>query len=189
MPLSANAIVDVVSAKRYIKLTGTSDDTLIEDIINGVSTLFEKYCNCKFINIAVTEVLDGNGSDIIIVNSLPVSLLTSVKTREGTTWTAQTLTDFVIASVAGMIKWENGTYTEGFQNIELKYTAGYGANIAALPDDLKLAGMKQCQFFYERDSADFSDTFEEGMIVRAPSELLSPTVRGMLSPYYKTNLK
>jgi uncharacterized phiE125 gp8 family phage protein len=187
MGLNPNALVAVADVKSYIKLSGTADDTIIETIINGVSDLFENYCNAKFINIAVTEVLDGQDSDIQVVNSLPVGALTSVKTRVLDVWTAQTLTEFVTNSKAGLIKWEYGIFPEGFQNVEIKYTAGYAA-ISNLPSDLKLAALKQCEFFYKRDAADFSDTFEEGMVIRSPAELLSPTVKGMLSPYYKTNL-
>ena len=187
--LNANAICDVTTAKEYIKLTGTADDLLIEKIINGVSSIFENYCHCKFINVAITEVLDGAGEDKIIVDTLPISTLTSIKTRISTTWTALTLTDFVIDSKAGLILYEVDVFPEGFQNIELKYTAGYGAAIANLPSDLVLAALKQCEFFYKRDSADFSDTFDEGIVIRAPSELLSPTVEGMLAAYYKTVMK
>jgi len=187
MPVVAatNAIVELVDAKGYIKYESTADDDIIQNIINGVSSLFEKYCGSKFINLAITEVVDGSGTQIQIVEYCPITALTEIKFYFDTaTPVIQTITDFIFDGPAGMIKGKTGGFPEGWQNIQIIYTAGYGANIAALPDDLKLAAMKQCEFYYKRDAADFSATFEEGMLIKSPAELLSPVVLGMLSPYY-----
>jgi uncharacterized phiE125 gp8 family phage protein len=189
MPLIAQAIIDVATVKQYVKLVGTADDTLIENIINGVSILFEKYCGAKFINQTITEVLDGSGEEKILVEYIPIVSLTEIKSAvDDTSPETLTITDFSFNPSAGIIRYKTGIFEAGFQNISIKYSSGYGAAIANLPDDLKLAALKQCEFFYKRDAADFSDTFDEGMIIRAPSEMLSPTVKDMLTPYFRVRL-
>jgi uncharacterized phiE125 gp8 family phage protein len=188
MPVTpaANAITTATDVKSYIKLIGTADDDLIQNIINAVSILFENYCAAKFINQAITEVVDGSGSEIQIVEFCPISALTEIQYYFDTdSPTIMPLTNFKFNAKSGMIRDIYTGFPEGWQNIQIKYTAGIGAAIANLPDDLKLAAMKQCQFFYERDSADFSMTFEEGMIVKAPPEMLSPAVKDMLTPYFR----
>lgn len=189
MPIApaANAITDATTVKLYCKIVGVADDDLIQTIINSVSNLFELYCKSKFINSAIIEVVDGSGTDIQIVRYCPINAFTEIKFYfDTTTPVAQTLTNFIYNGPSGLFRYLYGIFPEGWQNIQIKYTAGYGAAIANLPDDLKLAAIKQCEFYYKRDSADFSATFEEGMIIKAPSELFSPTVREMLTPYFRT---
>jgi len=184
MGLNANAIVSVAQVKEYLKLDGTSDVALIENIINGTSDLFERYTTSKFINVAVVETLDGSGSDKVFVEYCPVVSLTQVKIDDE----IKTLTDFKINSRSGIIQWTFGTFLAGFQNIIITYQSGYGAAMANLPADLILAALKQCEYFYKRDGADFSTTFEQGLVLKAPSEMLSPTVRDMLSPYFRNKV-
>lgn len=191
MPIApaANAITDATTVKLYCKIDGVADDDLIQTIINSVSNLFELYCKSKFINSAITEVVDGSGSEIQIVEYCPVTALTEIKFYFDTTAPViQVLADFIYKGASGLVKYLYGDFPEGFQNIQIKYNAGHGAAIANLPDDLKLAAIKQCEYFYKRDSADFSTTFSEGMIIKAPSELLSPTVKEMLTPYYRARV-
>lgn len=189
MSLAANAIVDVATVKDYIKLQGTSDVSIIENIINGVSNLFELYCATRFINQTITEIVDGSGSNIQLVEFAPIVSLTEIIFFYDTASPeTQTLTDFDFKSKAALIRAKYTLFAEGFQNISIKYSCGHGAAIANMPGDVKLAALKQCEFFYKRDAADFSDTFEEGMVVRAPSEMLSPTVRDMLTPYFRARL-
>ena len=181
MGLNANAIVSVAQVKEYLKLDGTSDVALIENIINGTATLFEKYTTSKFINVAVVETIDGNDSDKIFVEYCPIVSLTTIKFDT----VAQTITDFKFNARSGIIQAINGSFLSGFQNIEITYQSGYGAAMANLPADVILAALKQCEYFYKRDASDFSTTFEQGLVLKAPSEMLSPTVRDMLTPYFR----
>lgn len=187
--LAANAIIDETYFKTYLKLSGVAEDDLIKQIINGVSTLIENYCGSKFINQAVTEVHDGSGSNIQVVENCPIAGLTSIKYEFDTpTPVLQTITDFKFNGGAGLIKYMEGVFPEGWQNVQIIFSSGYGAAIANMPEDLRLATATQVEFFYKRDSADFSSTFEEGMIIKAPSEMLSPVVRDMLSPYFRNRV-
>lgn len=181
MPLNANALVSVAQVKEYIKLDGSSDVALIERIINGVADLFERYTSSKFINVAVVETMDGSGSSNQLVEYCPIISLTSVEFDS----VAQTIGDFVFNARSGIIHFNNGTFAAGFQNIKITYQSGWGAAMANLPSDVILAALQQCEYFYKRDASDFSTTFSEGLVLKAPSELLSPTVRDMLAPYYR----
>ena len=160
MPLSANAIISLAEAKAY--------------------------CRRKFIQAAIaSEILDGEEDcDQVFLEFAPIVSLTSVKFDS----VSQDISSFKIDKVAGRLKYDAGIFPEGFQNIEVAYLAGYGAAIANMPEDIKIATKKQVEFFWKRDSADFSDTFDEGMIIRAPGEMLSPAVRDILSTYFRTRI-
>ena len=186
MGLNPNAIVDVAGCKSMIKLLGTADDAIVENLINGTSDMFEAYCACKFINSNLTEIYDGEGSNILIVDNCPISSLTEVKFYVDTgSPEVMTLTDFVPNKKSGLIKYINGMFDIGFQNIQVKYTCGYGAAIVNLPADLKLAAYLQIEFIYKRDNADFSRTLQDGVILADPKKFLSADIISMLTPYMK----
>jgi len=191
MPVAAatNAIVEKTDVKNYCKIIGTNEDDNVQTIINAVSSLFENYCASKFINIALTEVIDGPGCEIAVVEYCPISALTEITYYFDTdSPVVQTITEFKFNAKAGLIRAVYTPFPEGWQNVQIKYTVGYGAAIANLPDDLKLAAIKQCEFYFKRDTADFSSTFEEGMVIKSPAEMLSPVVRDMLTPYFRVRL-
>jgi len=185
MGLNANAIVSVAGCKSMIKLLGTADDAIVENLINGTSQMFESYCAQKFINQNLTEVYDGSGEDILIVENSPINTLTEVQFYFDDTPEIMTLTDFKINSKAGLIRYINGIFAPGFQNIQVKYACGYGAAIANMPADLQLAAFLQIEFIYKRDNADFSQTLRDGVILSDPKKFLSSDVISMLTPYMK----
>ena len=186
MPLNANAIVDVAGCKSMIKLLGSADDTIVENLINGTSLMFESYCASKFINQNITEVADGSGSNKLIVENCPITAITEVKFDFDTIApVVMALSGFNFNGKAGIINNLTGLFTEGFQNIQVKYTSGYGAAKVNLPDDLKLATYLQIEYIYKRDNADFSATLKDGVIFSDPKKFLSYDIMQMLTPYMK----
>jgi len=195
MPLAANAVIDVATVKSMIKLLGIADDTIIENYINGMSTFFENYCNTKFIDAAVTDILDGSGTDKLLLENPPARTITEIKFDFDTSApTLMTVTDFSLNSKAGILRIKSdstftdscGVFPEGFQNIQVKYTSGYGAAIANLPDDLKLAAILQVEYAYKRDTVDFSVTFDEGAILKVDPKAMGPRVKDMLDAYKRS---
>lgn len=187
MPLNANALLTVQQVRDFIKLDGTTDTSVIEFIINGVSSAIENFCHSKFIDVAVVETLDGPGLNKIIVEFCPIKSLTSVKFDS----VAQTLTDFKFNGRSGIVYFQYGVFAEGFQNIEIAYISGYGANMAAMPADVILAALKQSEQYYKRFVSDFSQTFDEGVVNRIMSsnedfQITVPESIKLLS-YYRRN--
>lgn len=183
MALAANAIVTAAEVRAYIK-GAAADDSLFETISNNVADMFENYCDNYFVISVNTERYDGNNSNLLMLRHRPVTVLTQVK--GAALWddaVVLTLTDYEYNVETAVLRSKYASFIEGFQNFEIQYSSGYGANTAALPDDLKQAALKQIEFFYKRDSADFSATFAEGMIVKAPAPFLTPVVKGLLAPY------
>jgi len=180
MALNANAIIDKTEIKLYLKEASTAEDTLFETIINNVSSMFEVYCDNIFIIQALTEDYDGNGTEMLMLRHWPITVLTKVVYEyDG----EQAVSNFKYNAATGVLMSTYAAFPEGFQNVEIQYSAGLAVAKADLPPDLKQAALKQVEFFYKRDAADFSDTFAEGMIVKAPADLFSPIVRGLLAPY------
>jgi hypothetical protein len=197
MPLAAHALISVVTAKSMIKLLGVADDTIIETYINGVSKLFENYCNTKFIDIAVTDILDGSGTDKLLLENPPARTITEIKFDFDTSApTLMALADFSLNGKAGILRMKGdstftdgyGVFPEGFQNIQVKYTSGYGAAIANLPEDIILAAVLQVEFLYKRDTADFSTTLGEGFVMKVDPKDFAPGVRALLDTYKRMAL-
>lgn len=65
------------------------------------------------------EYLDGHLGDIVNSTRRPVRTIRSVDTRDGSTWTAQTATDYEI-SYSGF----TGTWTTGYRNARVGYEYG-----------------------------------------------------------------
>ena len=189
MPLNANAITDIATVKSMIKGIGTSDDTILEMYINGASSFFENYCNTKFIILAITEVVDGSGFSKQIIESAPIATLTEVKYDFDTSSPSiQTIGNFNFNSKAGIIHSKESIFPEGWQNIQIKYTSGYGAAIGNLPADLVMACALQVEYYYKRDTADFSATFEEGFVLKAEPNEFAPRVKNLLAPFKRNVL-
>src|SRR3990172_10701878 len=123
MTIAANAIISVAEAKDYIKLVGTSDDTKIETIINGVSKAFENYCGTNFINGSISEIQNGDGSNSIILKNRQVVSVTSIAIRDNN---PQSVSDYYIDLAAGIIQAKYIAFPNDFQNITIVYVQGYG---------------------------------------------------------------
>lgn len=56
MSLDAVALVELATARTYLKVTGTSDDAMIEALINRASELCESWCNRNLKERAFSQV-------------------------------------------------------------------------------------------------------------------------------------
>ena len=72
MALASNALTTVAAVKTYMGKTSSTDDTLIETLINNVSDQIEKWCDRVFVAQQFTEFLDGRGTRTIGVSNSPI---------------------------------------------------------------------------------------------------------------------
>lgn len=63
MPLSPIALLDLDSAKAYLKVEHDEENTLIEDLINQVSSRLEKRYDRVFMARDLVDVVDGEGEE------------------------------------------------------------------------------------------------------------------------------
>lgn len=164
MGLAANALVDLATAKVYLKVTGTADDAVIEGLINRASDLCEGWCNRAFKTATHTNTrLAGVWSRCLLLRSVPLntSAIVSV-TVDGTVQTVwrteadgadPSTFDVMVASFEpeGLTGPDHLYREQGWwptngnpYNVLLTYTGGY----ATIPDDLQQASLYVAQKLY-----------------------------------------
>lgn len=135
-------LVELADVKDYlnIKREEIDFDNLLKGLISGVSEEVQTViCREVFINTEYTETRDGNGAASLVLDHSPITAdITSIVISE----TAVTSSYIKTYKKDGRVVLTSGVFTEGTQNIVITYTAGYGADIANLPADLKL-GVKK----------------------------------------------
>ena len=149
--------VTLAEAKLFLKVTGTEEDSLITDLITSARRMLEKYTSSSFGTKTLHATwVEPTADDLY---ELPYGPHRSVDhvyriDAEGTE-TAQTVNvdywirgdqDFYITIGK---KWSTG-YPVSTDSLRVEYTAGYGGTTTeALPDELKVAILKQVATDYE----------------------------------------
>lgn len=150
MALSSTALVTLDDAKAFIKKTDDADLAVLEQIIEGVSTLFNKITERILASATYTaEKFESEGWPDLWLPQRPITALTSI-TEDGTLLVSGTdyyayLTEGRIRRMASIEEGIPGNWTTKPQAIVITYTAGYVVTGASptIPGDLKLAAMIQ----------------------------------------------
>jgi len=114
--------------KTYLGLSGTTYDTLLDEIIKNISNQIEVFCNRNFEQDDYTEYFDtAYGDTKVFVKAYPLESITSVSTRSGTfgnpSWIALNSNDYLLN--------ENGKISFAFKlpdaerYLKVVYTGGY----------------------------------------------------------------
>ena len=141
--MAAQDLTTLANVKQYLGVTVTTDDALLTRLITSASAWIQSYLNRTFALGSFTDVVDGNGSQRLILGNYPIQSLVSVYCREdgGTAVdpsilvfdsTSITLVDplSTIPTLAYRRRWPLGK-----SNITVNYTAGY----ATTPMDIEEA--------------------------------------------------
>lgn len=72
MALASNALTTVEAVKTYMGNTSSTDDDLIETLINNVSDQIERWCDRVFVSQTFTEFIDARGTRTIGVQNSPI---------------------------------------------------------------------------------------------------------------------
>jgi len=73
MALASNALTTVAAVKTYMGISSSSDDDLLESLVNNVSDQIERWCDRTFAATTYTEYLDAYGTRTIAVQNPPVA--------------------------------------------------------------------------------------------------------------------
>jgi hypothetical protein len=76
MALADNALVSLADTKTYLGVSGSSDDSLLERLINSQSTRIEAYCDRKFRKGTYRESYNGNRQLRLRLRNFPVKKIT-----------------------------------------------------------------------------------------------------------------
>ena len=72
MALAANALTTVEAVKTYMGITSSTDDSLIETLVNNVSDQIENWCDRKLVSQTFSEYIDARGTRSLLVENPPI---------------------------------------------------------------------------------------------------------------------
>ncbi len=164
--LRPNVLVTLDMAKNYLKIpiaTTTSDDD-IKLFINAASDFLVRECQRNFITQTYTEVRSGRKNNIMLLRQWPVLSITSLKIdSDGQFTNANTViptTEYTIADDQNSIALFNDKFENGYNNVQIVYSAGLGTVGADdLPYDLIHSCLWAVAYYREmRDARNYGIT-------------------------------
>lgn len=116
--------------KTYASVSGSTDDALIEILIDLVTEFVENYCGRRFKSATYTsEEYDGTGTTKLILNNWPVSTFTSLQERatrlNTSNWNSIDVQDYFVENKTGIITLIPFEFIKGTKLYRATYTAGY----------------------------------------------------------------
>jgi len=72
MALADNALTTVANLKTYMGITSSTDDTLIETLVNNVSDQIERWCDRTFVAQTFKEYIHSHGTRTLAVDNPPI---------------------------------------------------------------------------------------------------------------------
>lgn len=186
-------LVTAAEVKTYLGITGSTHDTLIDELIDITSEFIEDYCGTHFSSTAVTDKIDG-GVEFLLTTKAPIVSITSITDNEDSTTVATTDYDFYAES--GRIYRESDavlfpsnkpTWYLGRQRFTVVYQAGYsavpeavkwvayemiGRNLKTLPTSNSKGRWTQPEIKNMKDQT-----------MKGLTMVLTPQERALLAPY------
>lgn len=171
--------------KSHAKITGTTNDSLILEMIGGVSKMIQQFCQrCILQRTFTDERYDPSGNfDELLLNQYPIIGNPVVK-QDGVTLTINV--DYSVDLNSGILRRVSGDVKMNWSGeVLVTYTAGF----VRTPADIRLAATKQVRHEF-RQSAHGGDRLGErahqletgGSSTWEPDGLL-PSTREAIAPY------
>lgn len=186
MATLAYALVELAVVKRRLGITGTADDTLLEELIDEMTVKIESYCDRRFFDdAAVTEIHDGDFDetlrDKLFTRRWPINSVTSVAYASGSlsapTWNLlSAATDYIIDSDSGTL---HLSLVGGRRTMRIIYRGGY----TVIPHDLRHACIKEVSKAYLRRNSEGAKTESVGGASVGWNEDMDPTTIDILDRY------
>lgn len=125
-----DALTTRTKVKSYLGISGTDSDTVIDELITGVTSFVKNYCGGRnFLSQSYSEIKDTkHGRHKLFLKNFPVTALASVEYRGGTPstpiWNTYNADSYLPYYDAGYIFFY-GALPEVAQGMRINYTAGY----------------------------------------------------------------
>ena len=154
-------------------------NSLIEDLIDQVTQIFETICGRTFASTEYTEYYSGNGTQYLYPDNYPITSVSGIWDDLSWDWDTSTLataSNYRIMDERAIIYKPGYVFYDYDQNVKIIYTAGYAT--AGIPKDLKLACIQEVvRMWKSRKDIDItSESQTDGSITRTSKELLPITM-------------
>jgi len=138
MSVDSDALCTKDNVKDFMGITNVNptDDTLIDNLIDRVTELFESYCKRNFFAAAYTEYHSPASRDKrIFPKNFPVNSITSIHDDPDRTYGSDTLitaSEYGIMGDDATVEWIDGAFAGGTNSVKIIYNGGY----STIPEDL-----------------------------------------------------
>jgi hypothetical protein len=179
---SAEFLVSLADIRDYLGMETHDDDSVIGFIAASISELFNGETRRKLKAQAVTEYRDGDGTNMLYLQSYPVQSETLYVDSQAL-FGSETLvpsSEYFLEASTGLIRYGN-VFERGRRNIKIAYTGGY----ASIPYDLQLAYLEAVHTIYKRrqEKRTDVDTLARGETSYTYLQHLPYTVTDVLKRY------
>lgn len=181
-------LISLNDLKTKLEITDiVTHDPILEQIIDGMSSNFQTYCNRQFKSEERTDILDG-GKKYYYLQAYPVDITETLEVKIDDVLKVKD-SDYWVYTTNGGITFKYST-SDYLQNVSIKYTGGYDEidGVLSVPDDLKSACLLQCAFeFQRRDGIGVTAIDRDrGSITISNVNKLLPIVKETLKFYRKS---
>lgn len=126
MAIAENALVTLARQKTYLKIDTADHDTILEMLIDGVSSMFDLYTVRTRLRARDYDnlLLDGSGKNRLYLPDFPINIITTLE-EDDVELTEDT--DFYTYSRYNQayLRRAEGVWPEGLQNIDISFNAGF----------------------------------------------------------------
>jgi len=190
MALSPSALVSVAKVREVLK-PQSIDDARIEFFINAASESANKISGRTLASTSYVKIIDGSGSDELMLPDFPVSVLTRLSDDPERVWSPDSDIapgDLIIDLDTGIILYKAGVFSQGKKVIRVEYSAGYVRDQS--PADLEEAVMETISFYMNRLGGNgarigIKSLTAQGAVTTSYETALPLTVRRVFESYRK----
>lgn len=142
-------LVSLAKLKNYLKITDTTNDTLLSSLVDQASVFIESYTGRKLEAQDYNVRMDGHGENEFLFPQYPINTLTSFQYNTGNigipVWENYSTDGYFLDSETGIFSLTFGIH-KGIKNIKVVCNAGYDT----IPEDLQRACMQIATYYYSQ---------------------------------------
>ncbi len=180
--MAANDLTTLANVKQYLAVNVTTDDAMLSRLITAASAFIQSWLNRTFASASYTETRDGHGGQKLAFANYPVTAVASVMVDNVAILAAPDPTQAGYRFSFTMLYLNGYSFTRGFQNVVVSYTAGYSST----PFDVEQACIDLVSLKYkERQHIGVSSKTLGQETINYSQKDLSDAVKATLSQYRK----
>lgn len=140
---TAVALVTLADTKEYLKISSTSEDSILGFFVNEISKICNSYTGRHLLQKSYTEYYNGNGTPFLILNHYPIISVTSLHDDVNRVFDGSSAIDIgvdvlVKKDIGELELWNSeSVFEKDRANVKVVYSAGFVSS--AVPYDLQLA--------------------------------------------------
>lgn len=175
------SLVTEARARRHAQLLG-ADATLLAALLTAASDSVERYCGRVFLSAERTETYSGLGTNILFLRCYPVASVATIKWLDDDAVETEITTGNRVNLRTGELRLTEEYFPCGFENIKVKYTAGW----TTIPEAVQEAVVQIVAQLYAdglQDASVASEKLGEYSYQRQVWEGFGGSIRNLLAPY------